>query len=167
MGAETVGLTFDAIQLADVVVSGNEKVEPEIIRFDESPESIASRMLSNFEEFLKNATSKFSLPQVKVGNDVFSDWSKLKQIDRTNSMTIINSMNFDVKSENKVELPATNLYVIGKKYNKSIKPDIVVLPNAEYQAFDKLIKFSGSLFKNKFFLYQDPVSKQIIAFLFN
>lgn len=169
MSAETVGLTFDAIQLADIVINGSEPVEPEILKFDESPGAIASRMLSNFEEFKNNATSKFALPQVKVNNDTFSDWSKLKQIDRTNSMTIINNKNFDVKSGNKLELPATNLYVTGKKYDKTptVKPDILVLPDAEYKAFDKLIKFSGSLFKNKFFLFQDPVSKQIIAFLFN
>lgn len=167
VGAETVGLTFDAIQLSEIVINGNEPVEPEIIRFDESPEAIRSRMISDFEEFLKNATSKFALPQVKVDNDTFSDWSKLKQIDRNNLMTIINNKNFDVKSGNKLELPSTNLYVIGKKYNKTVKPDILVLPDAEYQAFDKLVKFSGSLFKNKFFLYLDPVSKQIIAFLFN
>ena len=169
VGGETVGLTFDAIQLSEIVVNGNSPVKPEIIRFNESPAAVVSRMLPDFEKFKENATSKFSLPQVKVGNDVFSDWSKLKQIDRTNSMTVINSMNFDVKSENKLELPATNLYEIGKKYDitPTVKPDILVLPDAEYQAFDKLVKFSGSLFKNKFFLYKDPVSNQIIAFLFN
>lgn len=169
VGAETVGLIFDAIQLSEIVVNGNSPVKPEIIRFDESPAAAVSRMLPAFDEFLKNATSKFSLPQVKVDNKKVTDWSKLKQIDRTNLMTVINNANLDIKTSNKLEIPASSLYVPGKIYDKSpsVSPDILVLPDAEYKAFDKLLKFPGSLFKNKFYLYQDPVSRQIIAFLFN